>query len=45
MTMLKKFIEKSTADAMFLWHNMTFDAIFNILYTPCKSQKTLKRII
>ena len=34
--MFKKIIEKFTADAMFYWRNMTFNAIFNILYILCK---------
>ena len=42
MNRFKKFIEKITTDAIFLWPNMTFDAIFDIHYTPCKFQNTLK---
>ena len=41
MNRFKKIIEKFTVDVMFLRRNMTFDTIFNILYTPCKFQKTL----
>ena len=40
--MFENFFEKFAADTMFQWHNMTFDVMFNILYTPCKVQKTLK---
>ena len=37
MNRFEKFIEKfTTADAVFLWRNMTFDAMFNILYAPFK---------
>ena len=34
--MFKNIIEKFTADAMFYWRNMTFNAILNILYILCK---------
>ena len=43
MNRFKKFIEKITADAMFLGPIMTLHVILNILCTPCKISKDIKK--